>query len=104
MVRIIEKTLEERTQEERQKMLIDVAKKVFRLGEGRLGLADPIIEYGILGFGVKCCYEHYIGLVSVCPLENKVTVADKRHFDQALKLAEAYEKATGEEFTLKKEY
>ncbi len=46
----------------------------------------------------------YGNKIEVMTRHDLIYVHDSAHFETALQLARAYEKATGKEFTLKKEY
>lgn len=91
MVKIKEKSLEERAQEEQHNALFQFTAGL--VGEENIRETKELLYFSIYG-----------GDVHVSSLSNMVNVYNPERFDEALRLAKEYEKMTGEEFTLKKEY
>lgn len=90
MVEIIERTNEERELEKKVKNLSDIVPKVIRKCKviNDLGGDYILVKNNI---HVHCD-------------ENLINIYSEKYFDTALKLAEAYEKETGENWKLKKVY
>lgn len=91
MVKIVEKTLEERAREEKLKTLVSVTKEL---------LGSDTVVYGLTSFDI---FVNELIHVSVF-CEDSIGVPEEKYFDTAMKLAEAYEKATGSEWIVKKRY
>ena len=91
MVKIEEKSLEERANERKHRDLLEITKRMMGAGAIDTETKSTFRLYGTGGIYVTSSI-------------NRVLVASSRYFDEALELAEAYEKATNEEFTLKKGY
>ncbi|MEK6857183.1 MAG: hypothetical protein AABX39_01200 [Nanoarchaeota archaeon] len=89
MVKVVEKTLDEKALEDRQKMLVGLTKDV-------LGAESVCIET-VIGFNVNSG-------IFVSAFKDIVSVYEEKYFDTAMKIAEAYEVVTGKEFTVKKNY
>lgn len=90
MVKIIDESIEERATHDKHKNLVQVTHELI----GRENFTD-MPNMAIHIYGEK---------VSVKVRTNEVTVYDSDRLDEALRLAEAYEKKTGEEFTLVKRF
>ena len=94
MVRIEERSLEERTGEERMGHLMDITKRIIEK-------EHKVIDWGRYAFTVSDGNEQPI---YVDALNKKVYVKKREYESLGLKLAEIYEKECEEEFTLKREY
>ena len=91
MVKVVEKSLEERAREEKKKTLIGITKEL--LGENAIA-----VDYeNIFGF-------HVNKKIFVTIFQDNINVPEEKYFETAIKLAEAYEKATGSEWIVKKDY
>lgn len=94
MVKIVGKSLEEKTEKAQRERFIEIAKR-------ELGAKDKEIHLGVTDtFSV---FDPSNGIY-IAPSINFIIVSTPFRYDQALKLAKAYEKEKGKEFTLKKDY
>lgn len=95
MVRVIGRSAEEREGIKRGSRLAVIAREVFPecsiTGEG-----GSSVYISVFSPGKKGIHVYY--------LENCIRIDDKSIFDDALKLAEAYEDSGEPEFTVKKDY
>jgi|SRR3989344_2540534 len=102
MVKIEEKSLEQKAREERCQTLADLARETFR--ENPLYAVRENVPYSItiLTNGERSC--DISTAMSVNVLFNRVRVDNPKYFQDALRLAETYETKMGQEFTLRKNY
>lgn len=91
MVKVVEKTLEEKAREEKINTLIGVTTEL---------LGSDAVENGMTGFDLFVIKELHVSVLC----GHRIRVPEEKYFDTAMKLAEAYETATGKEWTVKKEY
>lgn len=90
MVRILEKSSDERKDDERYAVLLGLTAQI----EGE----EKIRDMSGLAFTL------YEGNVMVRPIINQIDLYNSQQLPNALRLAEAYESTTGEEITLRKMY
>ncbi len=90
MVKIINKTKAEKRLEEKVQNLFGIASELFKEGKVRMFLDDDYINVNE-DIHVHC-------------YRNLIKINKEKNFDAALKLAEAYEKETGERWALKRMY
>ncbi|MBS3144651.1 hypothetical protein J4208_03635 [Candidatus Woesearchaeota archaeon] len=94
MVRVVEKSLEERAREEKREQLAEIARQVIEqplrvIRDTHIFVLDP--KGNVVMF--------------VDSRENKVEVLKPEYFDIAMRLATTYEeRIEGKEFTVKKQY
>ncbi len=96
MVRVVEKSLEERAQEEKCEQLAEIARQV---------VGQPLLVAKLVNVRISDPHDNKTA-ISVDPYGNVVRVFDQKYFDIAMRLATAYEeKLKGQkEFTVKKDY
>ena len=96
MVKVVDKSLEERTFEDTLKKLTEIAKTMF----------DAKAEVFSAGDGISISYTGMEGSnhITVNPTFCSVRVCDKRYYGDAFRFAEAYEELVKKEVTLKKDY
>lgn len=99
MVNIIEKTKEERELEKRLNSFKQIAREKLKK-EKKEGILE-IYSLSSEGFGIRDGVETpiFVHLDS-----HRLSVKNAKYFDLGLKLAQAYEKETKENWTLKKDY
>lgn len=94
MVRVVEKSLEERAREEKHQQLVAIAKEVITTS---LRVTD-YLDIHIHDLSANA-------VISVNSSEHMVRVYNPEYFDLAMRLATAYEeRVKGKEFTVKKQY
>lgn len=128
MVKIIEKSLEEKVSEQKTVVMFEMANQLFEGIKNEWAASHPrniqrkyILEmngkYGhppIPGVGFSLWavkpvngprrHEQLNRVIDIYPGHNKVSVSNLQYFDDALQLAERYERAFTQEFTVEKEY
>ena len=97
MVTVVEKTLEERAQEKIYNDLFGLTRQIGDMGE----LVRFGCTFNIFGYDEE---KRNRIIISVYPRFNEVQVFSEQYFNKAMRLVQKYEKLTGEEFTLKKQY
>ncbi|MEK6872391.1 MAG: hypothetical protein AABW90_00075 [Nanoarchaeota archaeon] len=100
MVKIIGKSLEEITNDEREDKLIKIAERV--LGE-EFKVINSITYIALIPKKTTELYKTQIN-VSLIHLINMIEVNNPKWIDYAIRLAEAYESSGEPEFTVKKNY
>ena len=101
MVEIIERTEREISLENKVKKLTKLTKKF--LGDNNK-LFNYVSSSNDLIFIHNCNPLNLFMSYSANCAYNSIRIKNPKHFDFALKLAEEYERQTGEKWTLKKEY
>ncbi len=107
MVKIEEKSLEEKARETKHKNLknlADIARDVFK--ENPAYRIREHVSLGSIGVFARIGTDpfHSFPAMFVYSRQNKVLVTREQYFQDALRLAETYEAQTCQEFTLRKEY
>ncbi|MDP1695148.1 MAG: hypothetical protein Q8L34_06425 [Candidatus Woesearchaeota archaeon] len=94
MVRVVEKSLEERAREEKHQQLVAIAKEV---------ITTPLSITNLLDI---CIHDRSADpVISVDSSEHMIRVWKPEYFDIAMRLATTYEeRVKGKEFTVKKQY
>ncbi len=102
MVKIEEKSAEEKAKEEKCKTLADITREMFR--ENPLYSVRDSTPYfiNVITRGERLSDINVVIHVNV--MRNRISVDEHEYFQDALRLAEMYESKTGQEFTLKKKY
>ncbi len=91
MVKVVEKSLEERAREEKINTLARITNEL---------LGTDAVENGMTGFDLFIHEKIHVSILC----ENKIIIPEEKYFDTAMRLAEAYEKVTGSEWIVKKNY
>ena len=99
MVRVVEKSLEERAREEKHQQLVAIAKEVITTQ----GITIPLRVSDFMGVHI-----HDLSADSVISVDSSgdmIRVFKPEYFDIAMRLATTYEeRIKGKEFTVKKQY
>ena len=103
MVKIIDKGLEEKLQQDAFNKFIDVAAKVTMSSKKFLMEYNNISSRACFSISNPCGNFESIGRIVVWPYAKKVIVSGEENYEIAMTLAKKYEEMTREEFTLIKE-
>jgi hypothetical protein len=95
MVKVIEKSNKEIEYDNKISKLETIAELTipFKISIANMGVFLGIFDYSLNEM-----------MFNVYPNKNEMTLVNKKYFDNAFKVAEEYEKQTGVEWTIKKDY
>ncbi len=98
MVKILEQSEREKKNEKKYKDLVQLTRENLKWFK-----AYEVMEVSGLSFAIR--YKDSLSTVVLAFSDiNQINVYDQKYEREAIRLAELYEKKTGEEFTVKKSY
>ena len=96
MVNIVGLTNEERALKAKTSRLVEITEQIVGKQRVVLSIGNILIRHSST--------EAPDFPISIAPYLNQVSVDFRSYFEEAIRLAEAYEKETGNDFTVKKRY